>query len=94
MEWVGGWGYNQAFSSTSAGTQCPARRKHGRKGAEGPVAEAAPHLWQLVLHRIRLKAAHFTGREAGREERVCTHPILSVQGLWVLGLYDPWLVTT
>jgi hypothetical protein len=31
---VGGWGYNKAFSSTSTGTQCPARRKRRKKGGQ------------------------------------------------------------
>jgi hypothetical protein len=31
MPSVGGWGYNQAFSSKSTSTQWPARRKHGKE---------------------------------------------------------------
>ncbi len=30
----GGWGYNQALSSTSTGTEWLARREHEKKGGE------------------------------------------------------------
>ncbi len=39
-EGVGGWGCNQAFSSTSTETQRPARRKHGKK-KDGEAKEQA-----------------------------------------------------
>jgi hypothetical protein len=48
FHWVGQcrWGYHPAFSSTSTGTQCPARRKHWSQGSAaltgGPLARSWP----------------------------------------------------
>jgi hypothetical protein len=51
--------YNHAFSSTSKGTQWPAKRKHGRKGAE----------------KEEQKELRATGeqKEAGKRRRETTH---------------------
>ncbi len=44
--WVGGWGYNQADSSTSTISQWLAMRKHGSKGAEGQKERGLPFLME------------------------------------------------